>query len=199
MTTRRGTKTWRTTKTRDAGNVLVFGLGSNLGDREGILRRAVERLKEFCGPLAVAPFYSSRPISPVPQPDYLNTVAVAPMPADGRGALGAARELLERLKEIERRAGRRPGVRFGPRPLDIDLLLYGDLVHHDPLKDPSCDEGPTATPLWLTLPHPRMRQRLFVLAPLNDLAPNLGLPPDGATVHDLLAGLGGEQSITRIG
>jgi len=199
MGTKTRTKTTRTktTRTKAAENILVFGLGSNLGDREVNLRHAVERLEEFCGPLAIAPFYSSYPLSPIPQAKYLNTVAIAPMPGHGHGVLGAARNLLEQIKQFERQAGRRPGARYGPRPLDIDLLLYGDLVHRDP--EPPYTEALAASPLWLALPHPRMRQRRFVLAPLNDLAPDLELPPDGVTVHRLLENLGKDQVVTRLG
>jgi len=85
-------------------------------------------------------------------------------------------------KALERAAGRRPGVRFGPRPLDIDLLLYGGLE--------------LATP-ELTLPHPRLRERRFMLQPLADLAPDLRLPPDGRTVRELLAEVQG-QAVERV-
>ena len=175
---------------------LVLGLGSNLGDREDSLRRAIGQLQDLWGPLTVAPFYLSHPISPVPQPDYLNTVAIAPIPA-GRDSLEAARDLLERLKELEEWAGRRPGgPRFGPRPLDLDILLYGDLVHRDPAPSPAEASGGSR---WLELPHPRLRQRRFVLAPLNDLAPDLEVPPDGIAVHRLLRELGTDQAITKVG
>lgn len=86
-------------------------------------------------------------------------------------------------KALEREAGRRPGERFGPRPLDIDILLYGGLVL----------EGPE-----LTLPHPRMRERRFVLAPLAEIAPDLAVPPDGARVADLLARLGEGERVERV-
>lgn len=80
-------------------------------------------------------------------------------------------DLLALCKALERAAGRRRSVRFGPRPLDIDLLLYGDLQLHTP---------------ELTLPHPRLRERRFVLEPLAEIAPDLRVPPDGATVRELL-------------
>lgn len=83
-------------------------------------------------------------------------------------------DLLSVCKALELAAGRRRGVRFGPRPLDVDLLVYGDLQ--------------IATP-ELTLPHPRLRERRFVLAPLAEIAPDLRIPPDGARVADLLARL----------
>jgi 7,8-dihydro-6-hydroxymethylpterin-pyrophosphokinase len=86
-------------------------------------------------------------------------------------------ELLAFAHELERAAGRVAGPRWGPRPLDIDLLLYGDWR--------------TTTP-ELTIPHPRLRERAFVLAPLADLAPALPLPPDGRTAAQLLALLPGD-------
>lgn len=194
MTTTRRTTTISTT--RSVEKIVVFGLGSNLGTPEPTLRQAIGLLAESLGSMVTAPFYRSQPISPIPQPDYLNTVTIAPLPAAGGSPLVAARELLAHLKELERQAGRGPGVRYGPRPLDIDLLFYGDLVHQDP--EPPAAENHATAPLWLTLPHPRLRQRRFVLAPLNDLLPSLALPPDGALVHDLLAKLGDDQPVTRL-
>jgi 2-amino-4-hydroxy-6-hydroxymethyldihydropteridine diphosphokinase len=83
--------------------------------------------------------------------------------------------ILALAKALELAAGRRRGVRLGPRPLDVDLLLWGDRI---------------ATAPELTLPHPHLRERRFVLAPLADIAPGLPVPPDGATVAELLARLG---------
>jgi 7,8-dihydro-6-hydroxymethylpterin-pyrophosphokinase len=82
-------------------------------------------------------------------------------------------------KALELAAGRRPGARFGPRPLDVDLLLYGDL---------------RSDAAEMTLPHPRLRERRFVLAPLAEIAPDLALPPDGARVAELLARLGDDPA-----
>ncbi|MFQ5349334.1 MAG: 2-amino-4-hydroxy-6-hydroxymethyldihydropteridine diphosphokinase, partial [Thermoanaerobaculia bacterium] len=81
-------------------------------------------------------------------------------------------------------AGRRAGPRHAPRRLDVDLLLYGDLRSDRP---------------ELTLPHPGLRQRRFVLAPLAEIAPDLRVPPDGATVAELLSGIGQEDQVRRIG
>jgi len=94
--------------------------------------------------------------------------------------------LLALAKALELRAGRRRGVRLGPRPLDVDLLLWGTR---------------TAAAPELTLPHPRLRERRFVLAPLADIAPDLLVPPGGATVAELLARLGPDSGgeLERIG
>jgi 2-amino-4-hydroxy-6-hydroxymethyldihydropteridine diphosphokinase len=154
---------------------VALALGGNLPGPQGAaastLAWALRQLAASLGPLRVASLYRSRPISPVPQPaqpDYLNTAAV------GRTALPPD-AVLALAKTLELAAGRRRGVRFGPRPLDIDLLLYGD--HRSDAVE-------------LTLPHPRLRERRFVLAPLAEIAPDLRLPPDGATVAELLAQLG---------
>jgi len=125
--------------------------------------------------LRAASLYRSAPVSPIPQPDYLNTAVV--------GTLGSTslspEAVLALAQELERAAGRLPGPRFGPRPLDIDILVYGDRVSGAP---------------ELTLPHPRMRERRFVLAPLAEIAPELTVPPDGATVRELLDRLDPESA-----
>jgi 2-amino-4-hydroxy-6-hydroxymethyldihydropteridine diphosphokinase len=125
----------------------------------------------------VASLYRSLPLSPVPQPDFLNTAAVASTALPPEAVLALA-------KALEQAAGRRRGVRFGPRPLDVDLLLYGSLRSDAP---------------ELTLPHPRLRERRFVLEPLAEIAPDLAVPPDGATVRELLARVEGQPGVERIG
>ena len=134
---------------------------------ERTLAWALRRLEASLGPLRVASLYRTAPVSPVPQPDFLNTAALAhtALPPEEILALGQA---------LEREAGRRPGARVGPRPLDVDILVYGDLVLDRP---------------ELALPHPRMRERRFVLAPLAEIAPDLAVPPGGDRVADLLARL----------
>lgn len=107
-------------------------------------------------------------MSPIPQPEYLNTVAL------GVSTL-SAEALLAGALAVEVELGRRrDGRRDAPRTIDIDLLLVGDELRPGP---------------GLELPHPRLRERRFVLAPLADLAPDLPLPPDGATPRELLARL----------
>jgi len=115
----------------------------------------------------VAPLYRSDPVSAIPQPDYLNTVALA--------RTGLSPEALLALAQgIESELGRRRTVRDAPRTIDVDLLFVGDLERRGER---------------LVLPHPRLRERRFVLAPLADVAPGLALPPDGATAAELLSRL----------
>lgn len=151
--------------------VAFVGLGSNVGDRLGALRAAVRALAALPDTEAAAasPVYETEAhVLPGqgPQPDHLNAVVAL------RTAL-APRALLRRLHAVERAAGRDPKApRWAPRPLDLDLLLYGDA------RVEAAD---------LVLPHPRLRARRFVLRPLADLAPGLVVPGEGATVSDLLA------------
>jgi 2-amino-4-hydroxy-6-hydroxymethyldihydropteridine diphosphokinase len=129
------------------------GLGSNLGDRHAHLARAVEGLP---GVVAVSQLYETEPVGGPPgQGPYLNLVVELDT------ELGP-RALLEVARKLEEDAGRRRGVRFGPRTLDVDVLLVGDLVVDD--ED-------------LIVPHPRMWERRFVVDPLAELAPEL-VPPE---------------------
>ena len=162
-----------------AAVVGYVGLGSNVGDRAGALRAAVAALG---GPEtaveAVSPVYETeahvRPGAP-PQRDHLNAVARV------RSRLRPEAFLAERAWPAERRAGRSPSApAWSPRPLDVDLLVWGDLVVPDP------GDG-AAPPGALVLPHPRLAERRFVLRPLADLAPDLVVPGLAATVADLLA------------
>ena len=154
----------------------ALGLGANLGPAEQTLARAIHRLERALGPLAVGGLYRTLPHSPIPQPPFLNTAVAG-------ATLLAPEELLALGQELEREAGRRPGPRHGPRPLDVDLLVYGDRVLAGP---------------HLTVPHPRLRERRFVLAPLADAAPDLAVPPDGARVAELLAAVGQEREVERL-
>jgi 2-amino-4-hydroxy-6-hydroxymethyldihydropteridine diphosphokinase len=157
-----------TRTTRNSPARVAFGLGSNLGDREAALRRAIARLAEIVTEARSSRFHETKPVPPSGQPLFLNAAL------SGRCAL-SARQILAFAQNLEREAGRQPGPRWGPRPLDVDLLVLGDLVLDEP---------------ELTLPHPRMRERRFVLEPLAEIAPDLPVPPDGRTIAQLLAGLG---------
>ncbi|HEY7195557.1 MAG TPA: 2-amino-4-hydroxy-6-hydroxymethyldihydropteridine diphosphokinase [Gaiellaceae bacterium] len=145
-----------------------IGLGANLGDREAALRQALELLTDEPGVTvsAVSTFRETEPVGYLDQPRFLNAAA------ELETELGP-RELLERLLAVELELGReRTGQRFGPRTIDLDLLLYGDRVVEEP---------------GLAIPHPRMAERTFVLEPLAELDPDLALP-DGRLVRDLLSG-----------
>jgi 2-amino-4-hydroxy-6-hydroxymethyldihydropteridine diphosphokinase len=146
-----------------------IGLGSNLGDREGTIRRALELLAAG-GDMeveAVSSLQETDPVGYEDQPRFLNGAAAL------RTEL-APRALLERLHEVERELGReRTGPRFGPRTIDLDLLLYGD----ERIREPG-----------LKIPHPRLAERRFVLEPLAELDRTLDVPGKGP-IRALLAGL----------
>ena len=146
---------------------MALGLGANLGDREAIENTLHHALQQLAGALAaprIASLYRGAAVSAIPQPDYLNTAVVG-------WARLAPEALLAVAKWLELAAGRRLGPRDGPRPLDIDLLFY---------------EGRQSPWPELTLPHPRLAERRFVLAPLAEIAPDLHIPPLGASVSELL-------------
>jgi 2-amino-4-hydroxy-6-hydroxymethyldihydropteridine diphosphokinase len=143
---------------------VFVGLGSNLGDRELNLRRALERLEEL-GSVRASSFRETDPVGVTDQPKFLNAAAELATEL-------TPRELLERLLAIERDLGReRAGeARWGPRVIDLDLLVYGNEAIDEP---------------GLTVPHPRLADRRFVLEPLFELNEDLTLP-DGSRVRDLL-------------
>jgi len=144
----------------------VIGLGGNVGSPELAFAIALESLAPHVEGLTRSPLYLSAPVGGPPQRDFLNAVAT------GRTAL-APLDLLRLLKRLEAEAGRSPlGETNGPRPLDLDLLLYGDRRIDLP---------------GLVVPHPRLSERRFVLAPLADLLPDLVVPGTGRTVANLLA------------
>ena len=145
--------------------VAYLGLGSNMGDREQHLRDALRALEGIPDThvLRTSSIYGSAPWGPVEQPDYLNMVAEVTTTIE-------AEELLGRLKEIEKALGREDGVRWGPRPIDIDIVLYGD--RHMVTER-------------LQVPHPRMWERAFVLKPLSELRPDLH-DPSGKPIIEAL-------------
>ena len=148
---------------------VFIGIGSNEGDRLEHVSRAIQRLSHTPGMQVsrMATIYDTEPVGP-PQPEYLNTVieldtALSP------------HQLLETLKLLERQLGRVPSAqRWGPRVIDLDILLYDDRV----LSEPA-----------LIIPHPRLHERRFVLEPLAQLAPKLIHPVLKQTIAELLAAL----------
>ena len=145
---------------------VVLALGSNLGDRQDILQGAVDAIVGLPGMrvTAVSPVYETVPVGGPAQPDYLNAVVLA-------DAARPARELLDRLHEIEAAFDRVRLVRWGPRTLDIDIIVFAGELSDNP---------------ELTLPHPRAHERAFVLAPWHDVDPDAALPGHGP-VAELLA------------
>lgn len=143
-----------------------IGAGANLGDTLGMLRWAREQLQSLPGlsGLRASALYRSAALGPGEQNDYLNAVFAADCAPD-------AEALLSELQTLETRAGRRRGLRWGPRTLDLDLLLFGD-------EQRASDR--------LTLPHPRIFERNFVLLPLADLCPPQWSFPDGSTLAERL-------------
>jgi 2-amino-4-hydroxy-6-hydroxymethyldihydropteridine diphosphokinase len=152
------------------------GLGANLGDPQDQIRAALAALDGIPKTrlLKHSSLYQSAPMGNTDQPEFVNAVALV------ETAL-APRSLLEALLEIEQRYGRTRSMANAPRTLDLDLLLYGELIVDEP---------------GLAVPHPRMHRRAFVLAPLAEIAPDIEIPGQGA-IGPLLAACAG-QTIERL-
>lgn len=152
-----------------------LALGSNLGDRRKNLRAALRQLSAGAGlsVVRVSRAYRSAPVGVQEQPEFLNLVAEA------RTTM-SPRQLLRAAKRVERAMGRVPGPRWGPRIIDVDILMY---------------ESVRMKTAELTLPHPRMVERAFVMVPLAEIAPDLTLP-DGRRAAEVAARLSEEQPIS---
>jgi 2-amino-4-hydroxy-6-hydroxymethyldihydropteridine diphosphokinase len=146
---------------------VAIALGSNLGDRERNLRAATERLAACVSNLRISSLHETEPVGVGEQPPFLNAAAAGTtdMSADA---------LLAELLAIEQRLGRERPYSGAPRTLDLDLILYNSLVVEEP---------------GLTVPHPRFRERRFVLAPLAEVAADWIDPVTGKTVRELLEDL----------
>jgi 2-amino-4-hydroxy-6-hydroxymethyldihydropteridine diphosphokinase len=143
---------------------VYLGLGSNLGDRHRNIGKAIELLSEQVHMEAISSTYETEPVGHDDQPHFLNAVCRVSTSLE-------ARQILLLAKEIEAKLGREPAFRNGPRVIDIDILLYDSQVMDTP---------------DLTIPHPRLTQRAFVLAPLAELAPDLVHPVKGKRISELL-------------
>jgi 2-amino-4-hydroxy-6-hydroxymethyldihydropteridine diphosphokinase len=145
-------------------HIVYLSLGTNLGDRRHNLCRAILGLPASVRLIAESPVYETPPWGVTDQPAFLNMVIQAETDLPPL-------ELLAALKELERDMGRQPAERYGPRLIDLDILFYDDLVIETPA---------------LTIPHPHLQERAFVLVPLVDLAPGLVHPLIGSTIQELL-------------
>ena len=154
---------------------VYLGLGSNLGDREAILSNGIDSLARKVVIEQVSSLYETEPVGYADQPWFLNAVI------RGDTELNPE-ELLDFVKDIERDLGRKPSFRYGPRSMDIDILLYGDRV---------------VETSKLTIPHPRLTERAFVLVPLAEVAPDLVHPVNNNTVSELLAKLQVSSGVMR--
>lgn len=155
---------------------VYLSIGSNLGDREGNLRTALRLLGERFQIIAVSSIYGTMPVGVTDQPEFLNQAVVARTDLDPAG-------LLAFVKEVEREVGRRPTYRWGPRVVDIDIVLYGEDVVDTP---------------DLTIPHREMHRRAFVLIPLAEIAPSAAHPVLHRSVRDLAASVDGAGDVWRI-
>ncbi|HTK45020.1 MAG TPA: 2-amino-4-hydroxy-6-hydroxymethyldihydropteridine diphosphokinase [Patescibacteria group bacterium] len=190
------------------GRVRAYiGLGANVGDARRTLADAVAALSAVPGARVrgVSRLYRTKPVGVTDQPDFCNAVVALEVPA-GREPAAGATDLLVELKRLEREFGRRRRRRWGPRELDLDLLVFGRArlaIERPPEGAPlSAALDPGAAARLLEVPHPSMAERLFVLAPLADLAP--GLVPPGwhetvATVARRRARIEGADAVRPAG
>ena len=154
-----------------------LGLGSNMGERQDYLDRALDFLSQRLRIEKVSSIYDTEPVGNVNQPRFLNMVcqvytSLAPM------------ALLALGKGIESKLGRVSGKSNAPRPIDIDILFYGDQIIETP---------------ELVIPHPRLTERAFVLIPLAQIAPDLVHPVNSKTIKELLEGLTEVQGVFKWG
>lgn len=161
------------------GNIFI-ALGTNMGDREGNLLRAVAEIgrQPDIRLTALSSFYDTEPVGPVEQPNFLNAAArlESPLPPE---------ELLQRLLEIENKCfHRRRELAWGPRSMDLDLLFYDRLI--------------ITNPPALVLPHPQLHLRRFVLEPLAEIAAGFVHPVTGKTITEHLAELPTGERVTRL-
>ena len=155
---------------------VLLGLGANIGDRLANLRAAVDGLADFLQVEAASPVCETAPMYDTDQSAYLN------MAVTGLTDL-EPRPLLDALKALERRIGRVRSRRYGPRSIDLDIVFYADRI--------VCEPG-------LDIPHPRVAERAFVLAPAADIAADWRHPEGGRTVAEMLRALGTLEGIAKL-
>lgn len=154
---------------------VYLSLGSNLGDREANLRAAIEKLKEIGNPVSVSSFYETEPVEVTSQPWFLNCAIkldTEKMP----------RQLISAILALEQQMGRQRNQKKSPRTIDIDILLFGSSIIEIPA---------------LTVPHPRMHERRFVLEPLAEIAPDARHPVYKRTIRELRDALSAGQTVRK--
>lgn len=157
-------------------NIVYLSLGSNVGDREGHLREAIRRLETVGRVVALSSFYETEPVEFTDQEWFLNCAVALETEMEPE-------ELMTALLHIEREMGRQRTQNKGPRNIDLDILLFGDVVIDLP---------------GLNVPHPAMHQRRFVLEPLVEIAPGARHPVMKKTARELLDDLPGGQAVRRV-
>ena len=158
-------------------NNVYLGLGSNVGNRKNNLSNAIAIIDAYQGisVLNKSGFYKTKPVGGPPQPDYVNCVLESETEHEPQ-------KLLDELKKIELELGRKTGVRWGPRVIDIDILLYEDFIINDK---------------YLKIPHERMHERVFVLEPLCEISPYTMHPVLNKTIYELLKELKAANNISK--
>jgi 2-amino-4-hydroxy-6-hydroxymethyldihydropteridine diphosphokinase len=154
---------------------IYLSLGSNVGDRARNLNAAIERLRAFGEIVAVSSFYETEPVEFTEQPWFLNCAVKLETEK-------TSQQLLAGILEIEQELGRRRGQQKGPRTIDLDILLFGGSIVDDP---------------GLTIPHPAIHERRFVLEPLAEIAPEVLHPVFKRTIRELRDGLPPGQTVRK--